>query len=148
MMSDFDDAYFERDGHRQRGIGDVRVEPGVAGAFHIAITPANAKSCSSGRWKKCGRLALTISPVAGSVRSTCFHSYQPAAGIRQRDFANAPFHIGFVAASSQRALWEVRGGFGSFHQFGTNPQRALTSAIFPVARSSRRIGIVDVGVTL
>src|SRR5882762_5229761 len=89
-----------------------------------------------------------ISPVARSVRSTCFHSYQPRAGIKQRDLASGPFHITFVAASSERALCVTRGGFGSFHQAGIKAHRALTSSISPVERSRRRIGMIEVGETL
>jgi len=50
--------------------------------------------------------------------------------MRQRARAKASRHIGFSAASSRRALKLVFGGFASFHQCGTMPQR-------PAASSSR-----------
>lgn len=65
--------------------------------------------------EKCGWPMPLISPVARSAFSTAFHSYQPMAD--------------FTAASSERALCMVRGGFASFHQLEIRPQRTLTSSI-------------------
>ena len=97
---------------------------------------------------KYGCFAFWISPVDGSTRSTACHSYQPSAGIRQRERANASRHIGLSAASSRRALKLVRGGFASFHQCGTMPQRPSASSGRLAFAGWRRNGILSVGQTL
>ena len=56
------------------------------------------------------------------------HSCQPIAGTRHRALLAGCRHMGFVAASSDRALKVRRGGLASFHQNGIKPQRAATSS--------------------
>src|SRR5882762_9568010 len=91
---------------------------------------------------------VRISPVLSSMRSTAFHSYHPSAGIRQREYLKDCRHITLAAASSDLALKQCWGGFGSFHQVGTKPQRASISSSSPVAGLPRISGIAVVGATL
>ncbi|MNP46345.1 hypothetical protein D3C76_1403350 [compost metagenome] len=70
-------------------------------------------------------------PARFSTFSSSFHSYHPAAGIRQRWLRSAWRHIGLVAASSLRALKLNVGGVGFFHQGGISPQRAGTTSCSP-----------------
>src|SRR6266567_4391736 len=131
-----------------RPIAQERSASPVCGSFRYDISPAKPKSAPSARRMKCGCFARLISPVAGSTRSTACHSYQPSAGMRQRARLHASRHIGFPAASSARAMKLVFGGFASFHQCGTRPQRPAASSSSPEFEGRRRNAIVSVGKTL
>src|SRR4051812_36248609 len=115
-------------------------------AVRCDIKPAKATNSLSWRWIRYGCFAFVTSPVVGLTRSTSRHSYQPTAGTRQRALAAACLHIGFVAASSERALKQWPGALLSFHQNGIKPQRAATSSNPSLPTQS--IGTVAVGETL
>jgi hypothetical protein len=80
--------------------------------------------------------------------SAARHSYQPSAGIRQRQCRQAPRHIGFDAASSDRALKHEAGGFGCFHHAGMKPQRASVSSVSLMFLSNLIIELIKAGARL
>src|SRR5450631_3997880 len=77
--------------------------------------------------------------------SIAFHSKNADAGTRQRLLLNGPRNIGFVYASSDRALNGVLIAFGSFAQNGTIPHLRIDATRLPSC--SRITGFVVVGRT-